>query len=198
MATYKKDHRVVKDPKSPGRDLRDVDWEERKEGAMTPEDYKAHMYKKYKLMTRNMNTLKKVRKKDMHPDEAEYLARKEFEYKKRHQPEGVYDFVYEAKAESKRDAAMYKTLKSAIDQKQDLSPEIVEKKRLFKKSIMVEGDPKPIQGKSVLDLVKLSSKQREARQEFVMDYGDYDKAAKGIKPKKQTRNYKNNTYKEGE
>ena len=198
MAKYKKDEWVVKQPGSPGIDYRDVDWEEGDSSAMSVEDYHDHMREKYQLMIRNMRTLKQVAKEGMHIDEAEYLAKKTKKYKNTDQPKGVYPFVYDAKEESKRDFLMYKKLKSAMEQEQDLSPEMIEKKRIFKKPIMVEGDKKPIQGKSVLDLVELASKQREARQEFVMDYGDYDKAAKGLKPKKQTRSYNNNTYKEGE
>ena len=83
MAKYKKDKRVVKQPGSPGIDYRDVDWEEKDPSAISVQDYYNHMQKKAKLMTRNMKTLKKVAKKDMRPEEAEYLAKQEWEYKKR-------------------------------------------------------------------------------------------------------------------
>ena len=64
MAKYKKswgEKRVVKDPGSPGDDLRDVDWEEEDPRAMSDDDYLKHIKKKYGLMIRNMDVLKRVR-----------------------------------------------------------------------------------------------------------------------------------------
>ena len=200
MAKYKKDYRVPHDPKSPYKDLRDVDWEEESNRAISPEDYKKHIQKKYKLMNRNMKDLKRMRGKnpDYHAEQAEYETEQLYSYKKRGQPKGVYPFVYTAKEESMRDMEMYKTINEAMNTDQDLAREIIEKKGLFGKKRKKLGPKKKVKGISVRDAVRLAAEQKLARQEFVKDFGDYDKAAKGLKPKKETRTYKNNTYKEGQ
>ena len=123
------------------------------------------------------------------------LMKKQYKLGQRKRVKGITDVVEKSDwvDELKRDKKLYKTLKDALDQEQDLGGKT--KKGFL--GIKTKTKKKPAVGPNIKDIVKLLSEQGEDRHEFKTLFGDYDKAAEQEVSKTNKRVYPNNTYEEG-